>query len=64
MVLYSGFRAKKDNKSFSVLADVIDEFLNGYDTNEEYKQYVISGTGSSQNVRGRFNYWREKIRTM
>lgn len=64
MVLYSGFRVQKDNKSFSVLVDVIDEFLKGYDANEEYKQYVISGTGSSQNVRGRFDYWREKIKTM
>lgn len=64
MVLYSGFRVQKDNKSFSVLADIIDGFLNGYDTNDEYKQYVISGTNSSQNVRGRFDYWREIIRTM
>ena len=36
---------------------------NNYDENEEYKQYVVSGTGSSQNVRGRFDWWREKIRT-
>ena len=63
MVLYSGFRVTKDKKSFVKLVDIINEFLNGYDDNEEYKQFVQSGTGSQQNVRGRFDWWREKIRT-
>lgn len=63
MVLYSCYRVTKDKKSFTKLVDIIMEFLNGYDENEEYKQYVVSGTVSSQNVRGRFDWWREKIRT-
>jgi len=63
MVLYSGYRIQKDKKSFSKLIDIINEFLNGYDTNEEYKQYVRSGTSSAENVRGRFDWWREKIKT-
>ena len=63
MVLYSCYRVTKDKKSFTKLVDIIMEFLNGYDENEEYKQYVVSGTESSQNVRGRFDWWREKIRT-
>lgn len=62
-VLYSGYRVTKDKKNFSKLVDIINEFLNGYDTNEEYKQYVLSGTGSQSNVRGRFDWWRNKIRT-
>ncbi len=62
-VLYSGYRVTKDKKNFSKLVDIINEFLNGYDTNEEYKQYVISGTGSQTNVRGRLDWWRNKIRT-
>lgn len=64
MILYSGYRIKKDKKSFSKLIDVINEFLNNYDTNEEYKQYVQSGTSSQENVRGRFDYWRNIIRTI
>lgn len=63
MVLYSGYRITKDKKSFSKLVTIINEFLNGYDENEEYKVYVQSGTSSSENVRGRFDYWRNLIRT-
>lgn len=63
MVLYSGYRVKKDKKSFSKLVDIINEFLAGYDTNEEYKQFVQSGTSAQENVRGRLDWWREKIRT-
>ena len=64
VILYSGYRIIKDKKSFSKLVELIKEFLSSYDTNEEYKQYVISGTSSSENVRGRFDYWRNKIRTV
>ena len=58
MVLYCGYRVKKDKKSFSKLVEIVDEFLNGYDSNEEYKQYVQSGTSAQENVRGRFDYWK------
>lgn len=63
MVLYSGYRVKKDKKSFSKLVELVNEFLNGYDSNEEYKQYVQSGTSAQENVRGRLDWWRERIRT-
>lgn len=64
MVLYSGYRIQKDKKSFSKLVELINEFLKGYDENEEYKQFVQSGTSSAENVRGRFDYWRNLIKTM
>lgn len=63
MLLYSGYRVKKDKKSFSKLVDIVNEFLNNYDTNEEYKQYVQSGTSAQENVRGRLDYWRNLIKT-
>ena len=63
MVLYSGYRMKKDKKSFTKLVDIVNDFLNGYDNNEEYKQYVQSGTSSQENVRGRLEWWRNKIKT-
>ena len=63
MVLYSGYRIKRDKKSFSKLVEIVNEFLSGYDANEEYKQYVQSGTSAQENVLGRLNWWREKIRT-
>lgn len=64
IILYSGYRIIKDKKSFSKLVDLINEFLTTYETNEEYKKFVLSGTSASENVRGRFNWWREKIRTI
>lgn len=64
MVLYSGYRVTKDKKSFSKLIDIINKFLNDYDTNEEYKKFVQSGTSASENVRGRFDYWRGLVKAM
>lgn len=63
MVLYSGYRVKKDKKSFSRLVDIINEFLNGYESNEEYKQYVQSGTSASESVRSRLDYWKNIIKS-
>ena len=64
MVLYSGYRVTKDKKSFSKLVGLINEFLVGYDNNEEYKQYVISGTSSSENVSGRLSYWKNLVKAV
>lgn len=64
MVLYSGYRVTKDKKSFTKLVDIINKFLNDYDTNEEYKKFVQSGTSASENVRGRLDYWRGLVKAM
>lgn len=64
MVLYSGYRILKDKKSFSKLIDTINEFLNTYESNEDYKQYVLSGTSGAENVRGRFDWWRNRIKNL
>lgn len=63
MILFSGYRFVKDKKSFSKLVDLINSFLSNYETNEDYKQFVQSGTSGSENVRGRFDWWRNKIKT-
>lgn len=63
MVLYSGYRIQKDNKSFSNLIDLVKNFISTYDSNEEYKQFVQAGTSSSENVQGRLNWWRKQIKT-
>lgn len=64
MILYSGYRILKDKKSFSKLVNSIQEFLTNYETNEEYKEFVQKGTTSAENVRGRFDYWRNIIKTI
>lgn len=63
MVLYSGYRITKDKKSFSKLVELVDKFLNEYETNDQYKQYVQNGTSAQENVRGRLDYWRNMIKT-
>ncbi|MBD5530440.1 MAG: hypothetical protein HDR02_18840 [Lachnospiraceae bacterium] len=51
MILFSWYRVTKDKKSFTKLVEIINEFLNGYENNEDYKQYVMSGTSSTENIR-------------
>lgn len=63
MILYSGYRVKKDKKSFQKLIEIIKKFIENYNTNDDYKKFVKSGTGNSENVRGRFEYWKNLIRT-
>ena len=64
MVLYGGYRVKKDKKSLTKFIEQVKKFVDEYETNDEYKQYVQSGTSSSENVRGRMEYWRNLIRTL
>lgn len=63
-ILYSGYRVIKDKKSFTRLADKVADFVANYDSNEEYKRFVQSGTGSKENVNGRFQYWRGIVKTL
>ncbi len=63
MILYSGYRFLEEDRPFQKLIGFVDEFLSAYDANEEYKQYVQSGTSSAENVRGRLNYWKNMIQT-
>lgn len=67
MILYVAYRCLKDNKPFENLVECIVQFVEEYnDPNKllDYKSFCQSSTTNSENVRGRFNYWREKIRTM
>ena len=64
MIIFSGYRVLKDQKSFTKLVAIINNFIEGYDSNEEYKQFCGGSTTSSTMVRGRLDYWRKIIRTM
>lgn len=64
MIFFAAYRVIKDKKSFSKLVEKIKDFVQNYDTNEEYKQYCVQGTGNSNNVRGRLNYWRNIVREL
>lgn len=62
MMLYCGYKVHREKCGFGRLVEVINEFLNGYDTNEEYKSYVQSGTSGSESVKARLNYWKNLIK--
>ena len=64
MIVYSAYRILKDKKSFSKLVDSINDFIENYDSNEEYKKLCAGGTTSSAMVRGRFDYWRNIVKTL
>ena len=40
MCIRDRYRITKDKKSFSAFVEKVKEFLNGYDSNEVYKQDV------------------------
>ncbi len=61
MILYCAYHVENNGKDFNKLVDSILNFVNTYDTNEEYKQFCQSGTTASENVRGRLNYWQNII---
>ena len=67
MILYVSYRCLKDKKSFSKLVEHIKQFLEDYnDPNKllDYKAYCQSSTTSSENVKGRLEYWRGVIRKL
>lgn len=67
MILYVSYRCVKDKKSFSKLVEKINQFITDYndtDKLQEYKSYCQSSTASSDNVRGRFDYWRKIVKEL
>ena len=64
MMIYAGYRVLKDKQSFSRLVEKINEFISSYDTNEGYKELCSQGTSGSDKVRGRFDYWKNMVRSI
>lgn len=67
MILFASYRCIKDKKSFSKLVEYITQFLSDYNDAEKLQDYKIfcqSGTSSTENVRGRLDYWRKIIREL
>lgn len=63
-ICYVLFKAMKDKKSTTKAIDTIKNFLENYETNDEYKSYIIQGTSSSESVKARLDYWRGIIREL
>lgn len=63
-IIYTYYRCIKDKKNTTKLTEIVKQFLNEYDSNEEYKAYLQQGTSSSESVKARLDYWRNIIREM
>lgn len=61
---YSSYRVLKDKKGYDKFAKKVNEFLDGYENNEEYKASLSNGTSSGESVKSRFNYWRNIVHSL
>ena len=61
MILYAAYQIDQEGKDFDEFYKVVQNFVNTYDDNEDYKQYSSGGTTSPNSVNGRFNYWKNII---
>lgn len=64
MILCSGYTVLRYKKSFAKFIEIVNDFIEEYDANEEYKALLMNGTTSSENVKGRFDYWKNLIRNI
>lgn len=65
ILIYGYYRVVKDKKGMQKWNDWVKNFIETYDTNEEYKQYCNgSGTASSEMVKGRLQYFRNAIKEL
>lgn len=63
-IIFAYYRVIKDNKSISKLAGAVKDFLKNYETNEEYKNYILQGTNSKESVQKRLSFWRNIVRKL
>ena len=61
-IVYTYYRCIKDKKNTAKLTDLVKQFLDNYDSNEEYKSYIQNGTSSAESVKSRLSYWRKIIK--
>lgn len=61
-VIFGVYKALKDNKSVTKYLEWVDEFLESYNTNEDYLVFCNgSGTAASDKVKGRLAYFRSAV---
>ena len=63
-ICYVLFRTIKDKKNTRKAIDIIKDFLNNYESNDEYKSFIVQGTSSAESVKSRLNYWRNIVREL
>lgn len=65
MLLYGYYRVIRDKKGMQKWNEWVNNFLQTYDSNEEYKQYCNgSGTASVDMVNGRLQYFKDALKDL
>lgn len=64
LVIYGMYRVIRDKKSTEKYITLVKDFLDNYDTNEDYLQYCQSGTSNADNVKGRIEAFRNMLRAI
>lgn len=59
MMLYAAYDVNLNNKDFDDFFDMVTDFIETYDENDDYKQFCSRGTTSATAVNGRLAYWKE-----
>lgn len=63
-IIYITCKAIKEKKGMAKTMNAIKKFLDEYDSNEEYKGYIVSGTSSSDSVIKRQAYWKNIFKNL
>lgn len=58
VLCYASYIAVNEGKDYNVFIERVNDFLNNYDNNLDYKENLNDGTTSSNSVQYRINYWQ------
>lgn len=64
MIIYGMYRILKDNKSTEKYIASVKDFLENYNSNEEYVRFTKEGTANAENVKGRLDYFRNMVKNI
>lgn len=64
MIIWGMYTVIKSKKSVTKYIAWVNNFIENYNTNEEYLQYCNSGTSSSASVTGRFQYFKNAVKSI
>lgn len=63
-IIFAVCRVIKEKKGMAKAMDAIKDFLDNYDSNEEYKGYITQGTSGSESINNRLQFWRNIVKTL
>lgn len=61
---FASYKVLKNKAGYDKFATKVNEFLVGYDNNDEYKANLSNGTSSAESVQYRLNYWKSLVNSL